>query len=84
MELSGLKQETQTSLWASKEGDYMPSMDMSFTRYEEEFTEFATETAEHTTDYDGDVSEKKGEGRVVGESKGPGVVSQVVSAMAPC
>ena len=46
--------------------------------------EVVTETAEHTTDYDGDVSEKEGEGRVVGESKGPGVVSQAVSAMAPC
>ena len=62
----------------------MPSMDRSFTRYDEEFTEGVTETAEHTTDYDGDVSEKEGEEQVVGESKGPGVVSQAVSAMAPC
>ena len=55
MELSSLKQETQTSLWASKEGNYMPSIDRSsFTRYDEEFTEGVTETDEHTTDYGDD------------------------------
>ena len=54
MELSSLKQETQTSLGASKDGDYMPSMDRSFTRYGEEFTEGVTETDEHTTDYGDD------------------------------
>ena len=63
MELSSLKQETQTSLWASKEGNYMPSIDRSsFTRYDEEFTEpgfsisneVVTGTAEHITAYDDD------------------------------
>ena len=72
MELSSLKQETQTSLWASKEGNYMPSIDRSsFTRYDEEFTEGVTETDEHTTDYGDD-------------KKGPGVASHAGSAMAPC
>lgn len=89
MELSSLKQETQTSLGASKEGNYMPSMDRSFTRYAEEFTEGVTETDEHTTDYGGDVGENEGEGRGVLimdpiQEKGPGGASQAGSAKAPC
>ena len=34
--------------------NYMPSMERSFTRYDEEFTEVVTETDEHTTDYGDD------------------------------
>ncbi len=74
MELSSLKQETQTSLWASKEGNYMPSIDRSsVTRYDEEFTEGVTETGWSCTPL-----------TMVMMKKGPGAASQAGSAMAPC